>query len=136
MFLVDGSHVFGHARERLVSALSHLARSFGSPSAIVFGGVPGPCAPPQHGQGSVRVFYAGASLSVGARIMGIVAHDAPRKGITVVTSDPHLAACARESGARVAPMHLLSRALDGPRGSDYAAAGASTTWSRPARFAS
>jgi hypothetical protein len=130
MFLVDGSPFFGHGRLRLVHALANLARDFASPSVVVFGGVPGSCAPRRSGR--VRVLYAGAHLSVGGRILDILAHEGRAVPVTVVTGDPHLAACARERGARVAPMHLLSRAIEGA----YPTAPASATWSRPARFAS
>jgi len=109
MFLVDGSHVFGHGRERLVRALADLARSYANPSAVVFGGVPGPCPPRRRGR--VRVYYAGASHSVGGRILDILSHEARVVPITVVTSDRHLAECARQRGARVSPMHLLEGSL-------------------------
>jgi hypothetical protein len=130
MFLVDGSHVFGHARDRLVRALAHLARSFAAPSAVVFQGVPGPCPPRRRPR--VRVYFAGATSSVGARILDLLALEARASPITVVTGDPHLAACARERGARGASMQLLNHATFGA----YPRAAASTTWSRPPRFAS
>jgi hypothetical protein len=103
MFLVDGSHVHGHARERLVQALAQLARAFAAPSTVVFGGVPGPSAPRR--RRSVRILYAGAGLSVGGRILEILAHEGRAVPVTLVTGDPHLAACAREKGVRVAPLH-------------------------------
>src|SRR5262249_893163 len=107
-------------------ALADLARAFSSPSAVVFRGVPGPCPPRQRDR--VRVLYAGSSLSVGGRILEIVARDARRVPITVVTADPHLAACAREHRARAAPTHLLSRAID--RACTFRP-GPSKTWSPP-----
>jgi hypothetical protein len=110
MFLVDGSHVFGHNRERLVHALANLARAFAAPSTVVFGGVPGPCAPLR--RRGVRVLFAGARHSVSGRILELIAHDSRAAPVTIVTADPHLATCARDRGARVASLHLLGRALE------------------------
>ncbi|HXG64308.1 MAG TPA: NYN domain-containing protein [Blastocatellia bacterium] len=110
-YIVDGNNVMGQtpgwhrdkarARRRLLEDLAAFARAKKARVTVVFDGAPDREAPEASAFRGVKVLYANPGSDADSRIERLVETSADRRGLTVVTSDRHLAFTVRARGASV-----------------------------------
>jgi predicted RNA-binding protein with PIN domain len=110
-YIVDGNNVMGQtpgwhrdrarARRRLVEQLAEFARLKKARVTVVFDGEPDRLLPDQSAYRGVKVLYSERGSDADTRITRMVEAAPNARGLTVVTSDNHLAFVVRARGARV-----------------------------------
>lgn len=110
-YLVDGNNVMGqtpgwhrdkaNARRKLVEQLAEFARLKKTRVTVVFDGAPDHLLPDAVAFRGVKVLYAERGSDADTRIEDMVVASPHARGLTVVTSDRHLAFAVRARGARV-----------------------------------
>jgi Predicted RNA-binding protein containing a PIN domain len=110
-YLVDGNNVMGqtpgwhrdkaNARRKLVEQLAEFARLKKARVTVVFDGEPDRLMPDASAYRGVKVLYGERGSNADARIERLVEAAPNARGLTVVTSDRHLAFLVRARGARV-----------------------------------
>ncbi|HEY3139001.1 MAG TPA: NYN domain-containing protein [Blastocatellia bacterium] len=110
-YIVDGNNVMGQtpgwhrdkpkARRLLLEKLANFARSKRARVTAVFDGAPDRLLPEGSAFRGVHVLYAERGSDADSRIEGLVEASRNPRGLTVVTSDRHLASVVRARGARV-----------------------------------
>ena len=110
-YIVDGNNVMGqtpgwhrdkaNARRKLVEQLAEFARLKKARVTVVFDGEPDRLMPDASAYRGVKVLYGERGSNADARIERLVEAAPNARGLTVVTSDKHLAFLVRARGARV-----------------------------------
>jgi predicted RNA-binding protein with PIN domain len=110
-YIVDGNNVMGqtpgwhrdkaNARRKLVEQLAEYARLKKARITVVFDGEPDRLLPDSSAYRGVKVLYAERGSDADARIKRLVEASSNARGLTIVTSDNHLAFIVRARGARV-----------------------------------
>ena len=110
-YIVDGNNVMGQtpgwhrdksgARRRLLEKLAAFARIKKARVTIVFDGAPDHNVPEGSAFRGVKVLYAERGSDADARIERLVESSSDPRGLTVITSDRHLAFLVRSRGAEV-----------------------------------
>ncbi len=110
-YIVDGNNVMGQtpgwhrdksrARRALLAKAAAFAKAKATRVTVVFDGAPERGAPEGSAFRGVKVLYAEPGSDADARIERLVESSQNRRGLTVVTSDRHLAFLVRSSGASV-----------------------------------
>lgn len=110
-YIVDGNNVMGQtpgwhrdkpkARRMLLKKLAAFARSKKVRVTVVFDGAPDRLAPEGSAFRGVKVLYAERGSDADHQIERLVEDSRNPRGLTVVTSDRHLAFVVRARGARV-----------------------------------
>jgi predicted RNA-binding protein with PIN domain len=110
-YIVDGNNVMGQtpgwhrdkpgARRRLLQEIARFARIKKTRITVVFDGAPDRDLPDGSAFQGVKVLYADRGSDADTRIVCVVESSKDRRGITVVTSDRHLAFLVRSTGASV-----------------------------------
>jgi predicted RNA-binding protein with PIN domain len=110
-YIVDGNNVMGqtpgwhrdkaNARRKLVEQLAEFARLKKARVTVVFDGEPDRLMPDSSAYRGVKVLYGERGSNADARIERLVESAPYARGLTVVTSDKHLAFLVRARGARV-----------------------------------
>ena len=110
-YIIDGNNVMGQtpgwhrdkskARRLLVEKLADFARSKQARVTAVFDGEPDRLVPEGSAFRGVKVLYAERGSDADGRIEHLVEASRNPRGLTVVTSDRHLAFVVRARGARV-----------------------------------
>lgn len=110
-YIVDGNNVMGQtpgwhrdkskSRRGLLEQLTAFARATKARVTVVFDGGPDRVAPEGSAFRGVRILYAERGSDADARIERIVETAQDPRGLTVVTSDRHLAFLVRSRGASV-----------------------------------
>ncbi|HXG93103.1 MAG TPA: NYN domain-containing protein [Blastocatellia bacterium] len=110
-YIIDGNNVMGQtpgwhrdkarARQRLLEQLAAFARIKKSRITVVFDGAPDDLMPDGSAFHGVKVLYAERGSDADTRIIRLVEAAANPRGLTVVTSDRHLAFVVRSCGASV-----------------------------------
>ena len=110
-YIVDGNNVMGqtpgwhrdkaNARRKLVEQLAEFARLKKARVTVIFDGEPDRLMPDSSAYRGVKVLYAERGSNADARIERLVEAAPNARGLTVVTSDKHLAFLVRARGARV-----------------------------------
>ena len=110
-YIVDGNNVMGQtpgwhrdkskSRRGLLEQLASFARATKARVTVVFDGAPDKVAPEGSVFHGVRVLYAERGSDADARIEQIVENEPDPRGLTVVTSDRHLAFLVKSRGASV-----------------------------------
>ena len=110
-YIVDGNNVMGqtpgwhrdktNARRKLVEQLAEFARLKKARVTVVFDGEPDRLMPDASAYRGVKVLYGERGSNADARIERLVEAAPNARGLTVVTSDKHLASLVRARGARV-----------------------------------
>jgi predicted RNA-binding protein with PIN domain len=110
-YIVDGNNVMGQtpgwhrdksgSRRALLEKLAVFSRVKKARVTVVFDGAPDQAVPDGSTFYGVRVFYAVPGSDADTRIVQLVERSKDPRGITVVTSDRHLAFLVRSNGATV-----------------------------------
>lgn len=110
-YIVDGNNVMGqtpgwhrdkaNARRKLIEQLAEFARLKKARVTVVFDGEPDHLMPDSSAYRGVKVLYGERGSTADARIERLVEAAPNARGLTVVTSDKHLAFLVRARGARV-----------------------------------
>ena len=110
-YIIDGNNVMGqtpgwhrdrpNARRGLLEKVARFARAKRARVTVVFDGAPGRLAPEGSAFHGVKILYAEPGSDADARIQRLVESSHDRCGLTVVTSDRHLAFIVRAQGAVV-----------------------------------
>src|SRR5690242_17110194 len=110
-YIIDGNNVMGqtpgwhrdrpNARRVLLEKIATFARAKRVRVTVVFDGSPGRLAPDGSAFHGVKVLYAEPGSDADARIQRLVESSHDRRGLTVVTSDRHLAFLVLARGAAV-----------------------------------
>jgi len=110
-YIVDGNNVMGqtpgwhrdktNARRKLVEQLAEFARLKKARITVVFDGEPDRLLPEASAYRGVKVLYSERGSDADTRIERMVEAAPNARGLTVVTSDNHLAFVVRARGARV-----------------------------------
>lgn len=110
-YIVDGNNVMGQtpgwhrdkarSRRMLLEKLAAFARVKKAKLTVVFDGAPDPAMPEGAAFRGVRVLYAERGSDADTRIVRLVEESPDPRGLTVVTSDRHLAFRVRSCGAVV-----------------------------------
>lgn len=110
-YIVDGNNVMGqtpgwhrdkpNARRLLLKKLAGFARAKHARVTVVFDGEPDHRVPEGSTFHGVKVFYAERGSDADSRIEHLVEASSDPRGLTVVTSDRHLAFLVRSRGATV-----------------------------------
>jgi predicted RNA-binding protein with PIN domain len=110
-YIIDGNNVMGqtpgwhrdkpNARRALLKKTAAFARARATRVTVVFDGAPDRDAPEGSVFHGVKVLYAERGSDADARIQRLVENSQDPRGLTVVTSDRHLAFLVRTSGATV-----------------------------------
>ncbi len=110
-YIVDGNNVMGqtpgsnrdkpNARRRLVEQLAAFAFAKKARVTVVFDGEPDRLMPEASAHRGVKIFYAEKGSDADARIESMVESSPNPRGLTVVTSDRHLAFVVRSRGAKI-----------------------------------
>jgi predicted RNA-binding protein with PIN domain len=121
-YIVDGNNVMGQtvgwhrdksaSRWKLIRNLGVFARARKTRITVVFDGEPEPAAPDGSAVHGVKIFYAERGSNADARIERMVETSADPRGLTVVTSDRHLAFLVRSRGAKVVRSGEFRKQLD------------------------
>lgn len=131
-YIVDGNNVMGqspgwhrdkpNARRKLVEQLAEFSRLKKARVTVVFDGQPDRLMPDASAYRGVRVLYAERGSDADARIEGLVESAPNARGLTVVTSDNHLAFLVRARGARVVRSGQFRKQMAEARAAQPAAA--------------
>jgi predicted RNA-binding protein with PIN domain len=110
-FIVDGNNVMGQtpgwhrdkpaARRNLVRRLADFARMKKARVTVVFDGAPDRLMPDESAFRGVKILYSDRGSDADTRIKNMVEASPDPRGLTVVTSDRHLAFLVRSRGATV-----------------------------------
>jgi len=110
-YIVDGNNVMGqtpgwhrdksNSRRLLVEKLAEFAQAKKARITVVFDGAPDRGFPEASAFRGVRILYAERGSDADSRIERLVESASDRRGLTVVTSDRHLAFVVKSRGARV-----------------------------------
>ena len=110
-FIIDGNNVMGQtpgwhrdkpdARRRLLEQVAAFNRVKKTRITVVFDGAPDRAFPEGSAFLGVKVVYAERGSDADSRICRLVEDSKDRRGLTVVTSDRHLAFLVRSNGAAV-----------------------------------
>ena len=110
-YIVDGNNVMGqtpgwhrdkpNARRRLVEQLAAFAFAKKARVTVVFDGEPDRLMPEASAHRGVKIFYAEKGSDADTRIERMVESSPNPRGLTVVTSDRHLAFVVRSHGAAI-----------------------------------
>ena len=110
-FVVDGNNVMGQtpgwhrdkskSRRALLEKLAAFARAKKSRVTVVFDGRPDSAVPEGSSFHGVKVLYADRGSDADTRIERIVETSTDPRGLTIITSDRHLAFLVRARGAVV-----------------------------------
>ena len=110
-YIVDGNNVMGQtvgwhrdksaSRRALLMRVANFARARNARVTVVFDGAPDRGAPEGSAVQGVKVLYARPGSDADTRIEEIVDTSPNPRGLTVVTSDRHLAFLVRSRGAKV-----------------------------------
>jgi predicted RNA-binding protein with PIN domain len=110
-YIVDGNNVMGQtpgwhrdkpaARRSLLEKLALFRRFKKARVTVVFDGAPDQTVPEGSAFNGVKVYYALPGSDADTRIEQLVDRSSDPRGLTVVTSDRHLAFLVRARGARV-----------------------------------
>jgi len=110
-YIIDGNNVMGqtpgwhrdkaNARRQLVERLAEFARLKKARVSVVFDGEPDRLLPDSSAYRGVKVLYSERGSDADTRIQRLVESSPNARGLTVVTSDRHLAFVVRSRGARV-----------------------------------
>lgn len=110
-YIVDGNNVMGqtpgwhrdkpNARRLLLMKTAVFAKAKAARVTVVFDGAPERGAPDGSAFRGVKVLYAEPGSDADARIERLVENSQDPRGLTVVTSDRHLAFLVRSRGAKV-----------------------------------
>ncbi len=110
-YIVDGNNVMGQtpgwhrdkskSRKALLEKLATFARFKKARVTVVFDGAPDSAAPEGSAFHGVRVLYADRGSDADTRIQHLVEGSLDPRGLTIVTSDRHLAFLVRSRGAMV-----------------------------------
>lgn len=121
-YIVDGNNVMGQivgwhrdksgSRRALLMKVVTFARAKNARVTVVFDGAPDRGAPEGSAVQGVKVLYARAGSDADSRIEEIVDTSPNPRGLTVVTSDRHLAFLVRSRGAKVIRSGDFRRQLD------------------------
>ena len=121
-YIVDGNNVMGqtpgwhrdktHARRRLVERLAEFARLKRARITVVFDGEPDRLMPEASAYRGVKVLYSERGSDADARIERMIEAAPNAGGLTVVTSDNHLAFVVRARGARVVRSGEFRKQMD------------------------
>lgn len=121
-YIVDGNNVMGQtvgwhrdksaSRRALLMKVAAFARTRNARVTVVFDGAPDRGAPEGSAVRGVKVLYARAGSDADTRIEEIVDTSPNPRGLTVVTSDRHLAFLVRSRGAKVIRSGDFRRELD------------------------
>jgi predicted RNA-binding protein with PIN domain len=121
-YIVDGNNVMGQtvgwhrdksgSRRALLKRVAAFARARNSRVTVVFDGASDRGAPEGSAVQGVKVLYARPGSDADSRIEDIVDTSPNPRGLTVVTSDRHLAFLVRSRGAKVIRSGDFRRELD------------------------
>ena len=121
-YIVDGNNVMGQSvgwhrdksgsRKALLRGLADFARIRKSRVSVVFDGGPDRTIPEGSAVQGVKVLYAERGSDADSRIESLVESSPNPRGLTVVTSDRHLAFLVRARGASVIRSGEFRRLLD------------------------
>ena len=110
-YIIDGNNVMGQtpgwhrdkpkACRDLLENVAVFARSRRVRITVVFDGAPNPSIPEGSSFKGVKVLYANRGSDADSRIVKMVESSPDSRGLTVVTSDRHLAFLVRSRGASV-----------------------------------
>src|SRR5436190_14056316 len=110
-YIIDGNNVMGqtpgwhrdkpNARRALLEKVARFANTKRARVIVVFDGAPGRLAPDGSAFHGVKILYAEPGSDADARIQRLVESSHDPRGLTVVTSDRHLAFLVRARGATV-----------------------------------
>lgn len=110
-YIVDGNNVMGQlpgwhrdkskSRRALLEKLAGFARVKRARVTVVFDGRPDPALPEGSAFHGVKVLYAERGSDADTRIESLVVSSTDPRGLTVITSDRHLAFLVRSRGAAV-----------------------------------
>jgi predicted RNA-binding protein with PIN domain len=121
-YIVDGNNVIGQtpgwhrdkagARRALIRSLASFVRLKQARVTVVFDGSPDRDFPDDSAYRGVKVHYANRGSDADTRIVQLVESSRDPKGLTVVTSDRHLASTVRSVGAKVMRSGEFRRVLE------------------------
>ena len=121
-YVVDGNNVMGQtpgwhrdkakARKDLVERLAEFSRLKQARITVVFDGAPDSTLPEASSFRGVKVLYANKGSDADTRIRKLIESSHDPRGLTVVTSDRHLAFLVRSGGARVVRSGEFRRNMD------------------------
>ena len=121
-YIIDGNNVMGQsvgwhrdkpgARRALLLKVAVFARIKRTRVTVVFDGAPDPAAPEGSAVRGVKVLYAERGSDADSRIVKLVEGSPNPRGLTIVTSDRHLAFLVRARGARVIRSGEFRKLLD------------------------
>ena len=110
-YIIDGNNVMGQtpgwhrdkpkARRNLLDQVAAFARTVRTRITVVFDGAPSASIPDGSAFRGVKVLYADRGSDADSKIVKLVEASSDPKGLTVVTSDRHLAFVAHSRGASV-----------------------------------
>ena len=110
-YVVDGNNVMGQtpgwhrdkakSRRALIEKLAAFARAKKARVIVVFDGAPDSAFPEGSAFHGVKVFYAERGSDADTRIQRLVEASTDPRGLTIVTSDRHLAFLVKSRGAAV-----------------------------------
>ena len=146
-YIVDGNNVMGQtvgwhrdksaSRRALLMKVVAFARTRNARVTVVFDGAPDRGAPEGSAVQGVKVLYARAGSDADTRIEEIVDTSPNPRGLTVVTSDRHLAFLVRSRGAKVIrsgdfriQLESITDRPQEPDGADQVEAGDVNAWLR------
>jgi predicted RNA-binding protein with PIN domain len=120
--VIDGNNVMGQipgwhrdkpkARRALLEKAAAFSKAAATRVTVVFDGAPDRDAPDGSAFRGVRVLYAEPGSDADTRILRLVESSHDPRGLTVVTSDRHLAFLVRSRGARVVRSGEFRKHLD------------------------
>ena len=121
-YIIDGNNVMGqtpgwhrdkpNARVALLKKAVAFAKAKKARVTVVFDGAPDRNAPEGSAFNGVKVLYAERGSDADTRIHRLVESSQDPRGLTVVTSDRHLAFLVRSSGANVVRSGDFRKQLD------------------------
>jgi predicted RNA-binding protein with PIN domain len=110
-YIVDGNNVMGQvpgwhrdkpqSQRKLLEELALFARVMHAAMTVVFDGAPNRDVPEGSAFNGVKVLYADRGSDADTKIERLVESSSNPKGLTVITSDRHLAFLVRSRGATV-----------------------------------
>ena len=122
-YIIDGNNVMGQtpgwhrdkseSRRALIESVAVFTQAKKARVTLVFDGAPDPAVPEGVSVRGVRVLYAARGSDADTRIEHLVEASPDPRGLTVITSDRHLAFAVRSRGAKVIRSGHFRKQLDG-----------------------